>query len=239
MSKSAETACFSPVNSRLDSRSTEVSDTNWINRTERKRSFMKTECTSRISFLNPRGFTRFAVCTAGLVMAFAPMRSAVARDSADGELSQLAPAQVPGRWIVTGDLNVPHGGQTATLLQNGKVLVAGGDATGVGAELYDPATGMWTPTGSMVAARGPWKAATLLQNGKVLVAGGQNGPLALASAELYDPATGVWTATGSMHVVRNTHTATLLLNGQVLVAGGDAISGTSTTIRSGDGDLDG
>ena len=62
------------------------------------------------------------------------MRSAVAGDTAAGKLGELAPAQVPGRWIVTGDLNVPHGGQTATLLQNGKVLVAGGDATGVGAE---------------------------------------------------------------------------------------------------------
>ena len=166
---------------------------------------MKTERTPRISFFNPRGLIRFALYAPSFVIALAPMRSAVAGDTAAGELGQLAPAQVPGRWIVTGDLNVPHGGQTATLLQNGKVLVAGGDATGVGAEMYDPATGTWTTTGSMVTARGPWKTATLLQNGKVLVAGGQNGPLPLASAELYDPATGMWTTTGSMNVAA-THT---------------------------------
>ena len=56
---------------------------------------MKAEGTSRIGFFNLPGLTRFALYAAGLVMVFAPMRSAVAGDSADGELSQLAPAQVP------------------------------------------------------------------------------------------------------------------------------------------------
>ena len=111
---------------------------------------------------------------------------------------------------------------TATLLPNGQVLVAGGFGGNylASAELYDPATGLWTATGSMAAARF-CHTVTLLPNGQVLVAGGFNDASgALASAELYDPATGLWTATGSMATKRDGHTATLLPNGQVLVAGG-------------------
>ena len=87
------------------------------------------------------------------------------------------------------------------------------------AELYDPATGVWTATGSMAAARASHMA-TLLPNGQVLVAGGNDNVSILASAELYDPATGVWMATDSMASRRFHHTATLLPNGQVLVVGG-------------------
>ena len=94
------------------------------------------------------------------------------------------------------------------------MLVAGGlDYNAVllaSAELYDPATGNWTFTGSLHAARGLYTA-TLLTDGEVLVAGG-GGPL--ASAELYDPATGTWTVTGSLNTDRNYHTATLLSNGR-------------------------
>jgi large repetitive protein len=80
---------------------------------------------------------------------------------------------------------------TATLLPNGKVLVAGGyggqfNQALASAELYDPASGTWTPTSSLSVARGG-HTATLLPDGKALVAGGQNDTNGfLASAELYD-----------------------------------------------------
>src|SRR5437773_151217 len=127
-------------------------------------------------------------------------------------------------WRVTGSLNTARRSHTATLLQNGVVLVAEGvDITGfssASAELYDPASRSWTATGSLNKARES-HTATLLQNGMVLIAGGvySNGN-ASPSAELYDPARGTWTVTGRLNRERAAHRATLLQNGMVLVAGG-------------------
>jgi N-acetylneuraminic acid mutarotase len=116
---------------------------------------------------------------------------------------------------------------TATLLGNGKVLVAGGyingnccsglfsDITNT-AELYDPATGEWSFTGNLNLRRA-YHTATLLSNGKVLFAGGT---LADTAAELYDPATGMWSLTGNLSETRVVHAATRLQDGRVLVAGG-------------------
>ena len=125
-----------------------------------------------------------------------------------------------GNWTPTGSLITSRSGHTATLLPDGKVLVAGGDALG-SAELYDPATGNWTLTGSLITSRSG-HTATLLLDGKVLVTGGNHNSSVTATAELYDPASGVWTATGNMHNAREWFTATLLQNGNVLVVAGTA-----------------
>jgi hypothetical protein len=140
-----------------------------------------------------------------------------------------AVVQRVGTWTVTRPMSIGRDGPTATLLPNGKVLVAGGWNVMGGylpsAELYDPATGAWTPTGSLAAGRAG-HTATLLPNGKVLAAGGQGGSTggAVATAELYNPATGAWTRTGTPAGGRRGHRATLLLNGKVLVAGGSTNS---------------
>jgi N-acetylneuraminic acid mutarotase len=125
-------------------------------------------------------------------------------------------------WLATGAPVTGRSRDTATLLSDGQVLIAGGCAGGdcASAELYTPRTRTWTATGNMTTARYA-QSATLLPNGKVLVAGGCCvGTSALDSAELYDPPSGTWAATGSMHTVRQDHTATLLPNGAVLVTGG-------------------
>lgn len=127
-------------------------------------------------------------------------------------------------WSATGSLAVARTYHTATLLANGKMLVAGGQGSNgsalASAELYDPATNTWSAAGSLAAARRV-HAATLLSNGMVLVTGGLGADnAALKSAELYDPATNTWSAAGSLSVARSWHTQTLLANGKVLVAGG-------------------
>ncbi len=126
----------------------------------------------------------------------------------------------PGIWIDTGSMEITRRSHTATLLPNGKVLIAGGfNATSKylsSAELYDPATGSFSPTGSMGTNRSN-HTATLLPNGKVLITGGY---YTHASAELYNPATGSFSFTGSMGTARARQTATLLQNGKVLITGG-------------------
>lgn len=131
-----------------------------------------------------------------------------------------------GTFSLTGSLNTPRIGHTATPLPNGEVLIAGGLNTNylTSAELYNPSTGAFTPTGSMHTARELFTA-SLLNNGDVLAAGGQNSnliPPFLTAAELYNPSTGKWTPTGSLNTGRYYQTATLRTNGQVLIAGGGA-----------------
>jgi N-acetylneuraminic acid mutarotase len=131
-----------------------------------------------------------------------------------------------GQWTFTGSMHDLRWGAAAVLLSDGKVLVAGGDANLSSfqsavrtAELYDPAAGNWTPTGSMNQERHSFTL-TLLPNGNVLAAGGNGTNGAVASAEVYNANTRVWTPTGSLQTPRTSHTATLLPKGKVLVAGG-------------------
>ena len=130
------------------------------------------------------------------------------------------------------------------MLPNGKVLVAGGlgnsgDLTS--AELYDPASGTWTATGSLTTARGA-HTATLLPNGKVLVAGGLGNFVVLTQRGTVRPGhAGRGLPPAASTHGRFNHTATLLPNGKVLVAGGLGTSGFLTqrgTVRPCQRDVD-
>ncbi|HEY8051238.1 MAG TPA: putative Ig domain-containing protein [Steroidobacteraceae bacterium] len=132
-----------------------------------------------------------------------------------------------GFTLTTGSMTAARSAHTATLLQSGHVLIAGGsDASGplASAELYDPTNQMFTATSSMTVARSGHTAtlladAALPNSGKILLAGGGS-----QSAELYDPTAGTFTATGNMVAPHTSQTATLLQNGQVLIAGGATAS---------------
>ncbi|MBF6558407.1 MAG: hypothetical protein IVW52_20115 [Acidimicrobiales bacterium] len=128
-----------------------------------------------------------------------------------------------GVFVPTGSLTVARTHHSATLLADGRVLIAGGDdARGNAiamAELYDPRTGTFSPTGNLTVSRDA-HTATLLADGRVLIAGGWVGnSIRTDTAELYDPRTGMFSKTGSMTRYRDEHTATLLPDGRVLVAG--------------------
>lgn len=133
-----------------------------------------------------------------------------------------------GTFSFASEMNEGHYNHTATLLENGKVLIAGGNYFAFGggsmpadSELYDPSTHTFTVTGSMVTPREN-HTATVLNDGTVLIVGGdisESGSVPPA-AEIYDPTTGTFTGTGNLNVASEYDTATLLPSGQVLVAGG-------------------
>ena len=148
-----------------------------------------------------------------------------------------------GKFLATGNLAEARFDHTATPLANGKVLIVGGGTTTLGvtntdsAELYDPASGTFSQTGTVTRyydttgeksfykgemnAAHAMHTATLLPNGDVLIAGGMdvNGK-AQALAEIYNPASGKFIPTRSMNLARREHRATLLQNGRVLITGG-------------------
>src|SRR6185295_5926742 len=120
-------------------------------------------------------------------------------------------------------MSVERRGHTATRLNDGKVLIAGGEnSSGASneSEIYDPTTSEFSIAGNLNAARTD-HTATLLSDGRVLIAGGRNGAGALNTTEIFDPATGAFTSGPTMSVARAGHTATLFADGRILFAGGD------------------
>jgi hypothetical protein len=143
-----------------------------------------------------------------------------------------------GIWTLTGSMSTARNDLAAVVLQEGRVLAAGG---GMGdeelprhasAEIFDPQTGQWTPTGDMAIGRSEAEyASVLLPDGRVLVPGGHTAfQTPVSSADLYDPRTGTWTAAGSMSVVRAGHSSIVLRgNRGVLVMGGLGPDDNTTT----------
>jgi hypothetical protein len=172
------------------------------------------------------------------------------------DVSALASAELydpsSGTFTATGSMATARFGHTATLLPDGRVLIAGGSPTFgsrvalTNSEIYNPSTGTFTATGDATTPR-QWHTATLLNNGKVLITGGLSGSsdaqsniypqdrIHLASAELYDPSIGIFTATGDMSTSRYYHTSTLLPNGRVLIEGGFDASGSAEIYDPGAG----
>ena len=154
-----------------------------------------------------------------------PLASAELYDPATGSWSSCATSGTPGPSCPAA-MSTARDEATLTMLENGKVLVAGGRATRFGAqlasaELYDPATGTWTPTGNTMSQGRVRHAATLLADGRVLLSGG----VGRSSADIYDPGTDRISAAGPLVRTRREHNATLLPSGNVLISGGGSSDG--------------
>jgi hypothetical protein len=152
-------------------------------------------------------------------------------DGAEGGAAVLASSElfdpVGDVFVRTGDLRSGREGMTATLLVDGRVLVAGGSSAGnsePGAEVFDPARGSWTTTGSMAAPR-RLHGASLLADGTVLVSGGEDvrggARTSLVTAEVFDPRAGRWHPAAAMSCPRRDAAQVSLHDGTVLVVGGD------------------
>jgi hypothetical protein len=160
---------------------------------------------------------------------------------ADASNRSLATAEYfdpsAGQFVTTGSAASSRAGASAVALSATQVMLDGG-FSGVaaiknfslnlegnvlsGAEIFDEATGAFSPAGRMAVARMGFTATPLNSpNGKILVVGGQdNLGNVLDTAELYDPAGGKFIAVNNtMSDRRMIHTATLLLSGKVLVEG--------------------
>src|SRR5881409_631589 len=158
------------------------------------------------------------------------------------DLTPIASAEIynpaTGTWTLTGSMSTGRNDLAVVVLHDGRVLGAGG---GMGdeelpryasAEIFDPHTGQWTPTGDMTTGRSEAEyASVLLPDGRVLVPGGHTtSQTPMSSSDLYDPRTGTWTAAGSMSVVRAGHSSIVLRgNRGVLVMGGLGPDDQTTT----------
>ena len=151
--------------------------------------------------------------------------------SASGALASVEIFDTTGNFcaaplcVPPASMNFARSKHTATVLQDGRVLVAGGIGGGgtpvASAEIYDPAANTWTVTGSLLMARSG-QTASLLQNGAVLIAGGDSSGVAQSSLEIYDPTSGAFAFTvGALSSPRESHAAAVLQDGRVLFVGGN------------------
>jgi hypothetical protein len=162
------------------------------------------------------------ISASGIVLGVALLLAVTAH--AQGAADYVLAFASSGTWTLTSNLHQAREEHTATLLNSGNVLVAGGAVNGVpivSSEIYNPATAKWTVKGNLNVDRAD-AGAVLLNNGQVLVAGGctTNCLDATSTAELYNPTTGKWTLTNSLKTARAFLSLTKLANGQVLAAGG-------------------
>ena len=162
------------------------------------------------------------------VVSVSPTASVVpAPPSPTAYVDRLAPAAAMG---------VARAAHSATLLPDGRVLVVGGfreegtrEVAIADAELYDPTTNTFAPTGKLNEARSG-HTATALPTGEVLIVGGWGVNQRTATAELYDPRSGTFRFTGSLTAPRASMTATLLPDGRVVILGGDAARNVSALV---------
>jgi hypothetical protein len=163
----------------------------------------------------------------------APASDASTPDSSDGATDAgFAATPGPGQCVLTGSLAEARSYALSGTLDDGRVLVAGGGTLSgrTSAELYDPHTGIFSPTGSLSVGRwGTPNPLVRLRDGKFFIAGGNDVTCTnlLASAEVYDPASETWSLTGSMSAARYNPLIVALANGQALVLGGYGQAGWS------------
>jgi len=157
-----------------------------------------------------------------------------------------------GTFSPTGSMTSERTSSKAIRLNDGRVLLVGGDAGDQGfsgddreTEIYDPATGTFTVSG-LLSHRRVDHTATLLLDGRVLITGGEKSGFtydpvtgtftlvdaAFDDAEIYDPVTGTFTPTGSMTTPRMQHTATRLADGRVLITGGGTTYGVYNLLKT-------
>ena len=173
------------------------------------------------------GPTPGQVATAGLPETSTNMPTPLPAIRTTPSLAATAVATGTGRVGVAGKLSIARASHSATLLPDGRVLIAGGCTRagcemgddGATAEVYEPEASAFMPVGRMTTER-VGHTATLLSTGQVLLAGGFDRHGVLATAELYAPATGSFTAAGQMGSRRAGSTATPLPSGKILLAGG-------------------
>jgi hypothetical protein len=182
---------------------------------------------------------------AGAMAVALPDGKALIAGGSDGSDRNLATAEIydpqTNSFSLTGSMNAPRAHGVAIFLPRiNKALIIGGAANGddnehASAELYDPATGRFSQTGSMHVPRAYFNA-VLLRDGRVLVMGGMSSdlpnPNIEASAEIYDPALGRFLPAGPMNVSRFKHGVALLPDGKVLVLGGQTGSSYGERLAS-------